>query len=350
MAVDLVDSSIRKYIKLISVTFGIDESKLEELINSANQGNNSDQENNILITYTKACSKRIVGSSNLFSITDENIWEQEYKKIMDPKYAKNIRNYSKTIHGKPCENPLVYVIPRERGGSSYKEINLEGSDCKNLFYAPVSKGYSMQDVSSFTMGPIVGEGLCLVNSAFSKSICIMHIEGGGKLDLKRKNFWKPSKNPPRKIDYINDTLINIDGNVVVIQEWLFENEHLWLEEWEKWRAAVALCSLGDFHWADSDTLTLAYRYKGKYIKFREWKKECYIRPSYNLLPKNHVFLFLQDILKKHKISIGLVHPKGRSNGKEKPITREYIRELFDSEDEMCCQPYVVAGRLLNVEI
>lgn len=82
---------------------------------------------------------------------------------------------------------MIYFIPRERGGPSYKSVPLEGVINDDVQYCPISKGYPMQDVSSFTLGPIVGEGLCLVNSAFSKSICIMHIEGGGKVDLKRKN-------------------------------------------------------------------------------------------------------------------------------------------------------------------
>jgi hypothetical protein len=35
---------------------------------------------------------------------------------------------------------------------------------------------------------------------------------------------------------------------------------------------------------------------------------------------------------------------------EKPITREHIRHLYDSEEVMCCQPYVVAGCLMGIPI
>jgi hypothetical protein len=51
-----------------------------------------------------------------------------------------------------------------------------------------------------------------------------------------------------------------------------------------------------------------------------------------------------------KISIGLVHPKGRDNHKEKALTKEFIEDLYNSPYEMSCMPYVVAGYLLGSQI
>jgi len=82
----------------------------------------------------------------------------------------------------------IYVVPRIKTRPSYLSIPLIGVDINSVQYCPISKGFPMQDVSSFTLGPIVGEGLCLVNAAFSKSICIAHIEGGGFPDLKSNSF------------------------------------------------------------------------------------------------------------------------------------------------------------------
>jgi hypothetical protein len=86
--------------------------------------------------------------------------------------------------------PPIFLIPRERGARGYKSIQLDGCESDSVFYAPISKGYGMQDVSSFTMGPVKTEGvytgLCLVNSAFSMIITIDHIDG--TLDLKERVF------------------------------------------------------------------------------------------------------------------------------------------------------------------
>ena len=136
---------------------------------------------------------RSIGDLNLFNNLDQEAWEQEYQKIMDLKYKKNTRNYSTLIHGKEwthSELPPIYLVPRVRG-ESYKEIRLYGIDNNDdVYYAPISKGYSMGDLSSFTLGPVVGSGLCLVNAAFSKKIMVSHIEGGGKFNTKGKIFGK----------------------------------------------------------------------------------------------------------------------------------------------------------------
>lgn len=298
-------------------------------------------------------SHRWVVDPSLFESNDPDEWENAYQETMREKYLKGTRNFSRKITGKPYEGkggPPIFLIPRTRGGPSYKSIEVEGVDKADLMYALVSKGYPMQDLSSFTIGPIVGEGLCLVNAAFSKAICLKHIEGGGKVDFRRKNFWKPSRYPERTIELgETDGEMIVDGEQVQIMEWLRENEDLWLDEWEKWRQAVALCSEGNFHWAD-DSPTIAYRHRDEYLDFVQWKKECYIRPSYELLPTISAFQFLQEMREKHHRPLGLVHPMARKARAEEPITRETLRVLFDSPEVMACQPYVVAGKLLNVEI
>ena len=140
------------------------------------------------LSLTPASTSRQVCSLNVFESKESKLWELAYTKTMEDKYRKLSRNFSKEIRGNPVENPQIYLIPRERGGASYKDVQLIGANSEDIFFAPVSKGYSMQDVSSFTLGPVIGEGLNIVNAAFSKSICIFHIEGGGCVEYKRKNF------------------------------------------------------------------------------------------------------------------------------------------------------------------
>jgi hypothetical protein len=283
---------------------------------------------------------------------------------MDLKYLKNTRNYSKTIVGKPydgIESP-IYLIPRQRGGPSYKKHNLEGVKADEVQYCAISKGFGMQDVSSFTLGPIVGEGLNLVNAAYSKSISIMHIVGGGKTDLKRKDFWSPGKVQrqiliaTRKADkkllstikIADETIMIVDGEEWDIHEWLATHECLWLDEWQKWSHSVALCGMGDFHWTDQSPV-VAYRHHEQYLAFVDWKKQCYVAPSMKYLGSSTTYQFLEKLFKS-KIPLGLVHPKAITDSTEKPITREALRELFESETEMCCQPMVIAAKLLGLSV
>ncbi|CAH6420770.1 Hypothetical protein HVR_LOCUS1286 [uncultured virus] len=125
----------------------------------------------IMRTYP-ASTKRTIGDISIFddNVSPMNVlqhnWNVAYKTIMDQKYAKETRNFSRTIVGNP--QPLerhapIYLIPRERGGPSYLSVPLQGINPADVQYCPISKGFPMQDVSSFTLGPIVGEGLCLVN-------------------------------------------------------------------------------------------------------------------------------------------------------------------------------------------
>lgn len=304
---------------------------------------------------TQSSKNRVVGDARLFDISENIAWEQAYDQIMDQKYAKNKRNFSQNLQGHTWKGkslPPIYLIPRERGGPSYKDVKLKFNKSDDVFFAPISKGYSMQDVSSFTLGPVVGEGLCVVNAAFSKVICIHHIEGGGKLDLKRKNFWARSKNPEREISiYERDgkEVLCVDNIEYDPLQWLDQNRDLWYEEHEKWRKSVALCSMGDFHWGD-DSPTIGYIVEDRIVDFVTWKYEAYIRPAYELIPKTRVYKFLVYVWKKKKIPLGLVHPKAVLGQVEEPITTKYVKELFDSPYEMCCMPYVVAGVLLGVEI
>lgn len=299
----------------------------------------------------KASKNRLVAHPDLFKQLDEKKWELAYKQVMDPKYAKDSRNYSKKIQGLEytgTDQPPIYVIPRQRGGPSYKKHQLQGVNAEDLHYALISKGFPMQDLSSFTLGPIVGQGICLVNAAFSKSICVEHIEGGGCLDLTSKNFWKRSTQPYRAIKLVNSDQMLVDGHLTNINQWLIINKDNWFDQWDQWRKSVALCGLGDFHWIDNSDC-ISYYHEGQFLNFVNWKIECYIRPSYNLLQKNEAFLFLKNVIDQRH-PLGLVHPKGMTGEIVQPLTKEYVKELFYSTTEMSCQPYVIAGKLLGVEI
>ena len=296
---------------------------------------------------TRVANGMQVGNIDLFSSQDPAEWEAEYQRIMDSKYKKDTRNFhpqTPTLSREYGEDPPIYLIPRERGGPSYKSVQVEGAEQGDISYCPISKGYSMQDVSSFTLGPIPGEGLCLVNAAFSKCIYTWHLEGG-KVDLKRKSFWKPGKE--RKVSLSGADIV-VDGVRHFKYAWLKDNEGLWLSEWQKWRKSVAMASIGNFHWG-KDEEPVAYRYKTHYLVFAEWKKRCYIEPAYNLLPHTRVFKYLEKARRDGR-PLGLVHPMAITGQAEKPITREYLRNMYDDLHEHVCMPFVVAGLLLDVEI
>lgn len=60
-------------------------------------------------------------------------------------------------------------------------------------------------------------------------------------------------------------------------------------------------------------------------------------------------------LRKKGTPIAIVNPMGVSDdvlqGATIPkLTPAILRELFDSKEEMSCQPYVLAGKLLDVPI
>lgn len=291
-------------------------------------------------------------------VNEDDYWEMLYKeKYEGNKYAKNTKNFSKVIHGKPTNNPNIYIIPRQRGGPSYKDVKLEYDDANNIQFCPVSKGYSMQDVSSFTLGPVVGHGLNVVNCAFSKSISVKHLDGSGQFSSENKKYWKKNrKGPVRKITNLSEDYMEVDEVIYKKIEWLENNKHLWYDNWIQWHDAIRLCENGNFNWCeDSDVLIFCNCIDTPnvniYMNFVQWKKTCYIKPAYELFEKNNsVIEFLKMVYHEKKISIGLVHPKGKDKYREKAITAELIRKLYDSEYEMACMPYVVAGYLLNVTI
>ncbi len=315
----------------------------------------------------KASTKRVVYDEELFETHNTKEWESAYDRVMESKYKKNTKRYSTKIAGsKLCDDPPIFLIPRERAGPSYYLVDVKFEDYTSEFiknkmqYCAISKGFGMQDLSSFVMGPFVNHGLCLVNSAFSKSIFTFHITGG-TVDLNRKNFWKQvPKSKERHTIKFKKNQTKIDGKYVNIIEWLEEHEDEWYAEWNKWRKAVALCSIGNFHWGKcgieySDTLCYCDGIKspkhsnGKYMNFVTWKKECYIKLAYDMLQKIEAYKFLVSLRDKG-IPLGLVHPMARSEDAEVSVTRAYIRKLYDSPTEMSCMPFVVAGSLLDVKI
>lgn len=319
----------------------------------------SKKDNNLKIK--EASTKRLVYDELLFDNLSLKLWEYAYDTIMNKKYKKNTRGYSKEIVGSfLVKEPPIFLIPRERGGPSYYDTKLSYKNytsnelTSKTQYCAISKGFGMQDVSSFVMGPIIGHGLCLVNAAFSKSIYEFHIRGG-VMNLNKKNFWELKNKHSVNIDKKG---LKIDGKYIKnVELWLRENKNEWFEEWNKWRMAVALCSVGDFHWDKCGSVyseTLCYCDPSidnnlRFMGFVEWKKNYYIKFAYDMLPNIEVYKHLKKLYDEG-IPLGLVHPMVKSEKPEIPISKEYIRELYDSKTEMSCMPFVVAGFLLNVPI
>lgn len=315
---------------------------------------------------------RKIADFALLRTNDPETWEKAYRDTIEEKYQKGTRGYSKKFVGTSIpegEEVPIFLIPRERGGPSYKEQSIAGFAPDDLQYCAISKGFGMQDLSSFSLGPIIGPegGLCLVNYSHSKQICLHHLEGGGVVDLKRKGYWRRSRHPLRTIELCaNSKLkgcqkatklswngtskrprIKVDGVEHDALLWMEEHKDLWFPEWEKWRNSVALCSNGNFHWAE-ESPTICYYNLGRYLDFVEWKKECYIRPSMERLPALETYQFLVKVWKEQRMPLGLVHPMACGEGILEPITKEQLTKMFDSETEMCCQPYVVAATLFGM--
>ena len=311
-------------------------------------------------TTTKKIKKRIL---IIEEDTINTYWEDLYQeKYNGDKYKKNTKNFSKIIHGKPVEKPNIYIIPRKRGGPSYKDVKLEYDNAEDIQFCPISKGFSMQDVSSFTLGPVVNHGLNIINSAFSKCIAIKHIDGSGSYTEKNKKYWKKNrKGPIRNIINITDDKMNVDGTVVDKIEWLEKNKELWYENWKKWHDSIRLNANGINDTNDindsNDSKVIIYcncidnPNENIYMNFITWKKTCFIAPAYELFNKkdNKVIQFLKLLYCEKKISIGLVYPITKMREKEKAITPELIKYLYNSH-EMTRMCYVVAGYLLGIQI
>lgn len=310
--------------------------------------------NNIL---TPAANGMKVGDISLFdthdcNMCDTELWENEYQRVMDQKYKKGTRSYTEIIISDigTCrrKTPVIYIIPRVRTESykSYNLYDLEGEqiDINEVNFCPISKGYPMQDVSSFTLGPVPGHGLCLVNAAFSKLIAVFHIEGGGQVDLKRKIFWKRSKRQERKIEILDDQTMMVDNTIVNIVNWLKENQSKWYPEWDRWRRSVAMASIGNFHWGGEETI--CYRLGDQYLNYVEWKQRCYFFFANSLVPKTDVYHYLYR-LKNENMPIGLVHPMGLEGFNGKPVTKDDLEDMLVDPGRRLCMPYCVALLLLR---
>lgn len=66
------------------------------------------------------------------------------------------------------------------------------------------------------------------------------------VDLKRKNFWKRSKNPEREIIMLSESKMTVNGKEYNIIDWLKDNEDIWYPHWELWRICIVSSSMGDF--------------------------------------------------------------------------------------------------------
>jgi hypothetical protein len=321
--------------------------------------------------HLKGSEKTVVGDTTLFDVRGSKeqlntLWEAEYMRTLDPKYRRDSKRYSRKLEGVEStrwwgDDPPVYLVPRERGGPSYLAVPLEyegervdsHSSPGIVAYLPVSKGYPMNELSSFSLGPVVGEGLCVVNAAFSKAVCTFHVEGGGRFDLKAKGYWRRARKPERDVQVVElsgtgKTTVSVDGVRYDAREWLRRNESLWLAEWECWRRAVAMCSLGSFHWC-LDHTPIAYRAGGEYLGYVQWKLECYNKPAYDLLEVSPAYQYIVRLREKGW-AVALVHPKAVTGQAEVPVTREYVRERYDSHFTHSCLPVVICGKLLGVPI
>ena len=65
---------------------------------------------------------------------------------MNRKYAKGTRNFSTKFIGNAWtgeSQPPIFLVPRVRGGASYKSIPLQSVQSDDVVYCPISKGFSM---------------------------------------------------------------------------------------------------------------------------------------------------------------------------------------------------------------
>jgi hypothetical protein len=235
-------------------------------------------------------------------------------------------------------------------------VTLEHDQAEHIQFCPISKGFSMQDVSSFTLGPVVGHSLNIVNNAFSKCIAIQHIDGSGTFTIENKKFWKKNrKGPVRDIINASSKSMIVDGEIVNKKVWLETHLDLWYDQWKLWHDAIRLSPHGSFQWTTTEPILYCNCIdkpgKRVYMNFVEWKKSSYIAPAYKLFEQNNpVIEFLKQVYFEKKVSIGLVHPKGRDAYMEKALTPDLITRMYNDPDNMACMPYVVSGYLLQVPV
>ena len=108
---------------------------------------------------------RLVADPSLFQSNDPHQWELAYRQVMNGKYAKGTRHYSQQLVGRPCpgsDPSPIYVIPRQRGGPQLQKFTSGGGvQASDVQYTLISKGFGMQDLSSFTFAPHCGRGSML---------------------------------------------------------------------------------------------------------------------------------------------------------------------------------------------
>ena len=265
---------------------------------------------------------------------------------MEVGFQKTSRNFSRKIMGRRMDDPPIFVISRRRG-HSYKAIPLAGLSSQDVFYAPVSSGFSMQDASSYIMGPVVGEGLNLTNAAYSKIITVMHIQGGGRVDYRSKSFGKPGK-AIREVQVTSPTTMLVDGSEVLIKTWLESNKALWFEEWNLWARSIAMCSRAEYRWGNQ-SVRVGYWLNDQCVDFLHWKIECILKPSYRLLEESKSARFLKEVRAEGR-TYCLGPSFGAMTALGAPITVDLIKTLYQSSHSICGSAYVLAGYLLDVPI
>jgi hypothetical protein len=304
----------------------------------------------------QGAQKKLLASNNM------QVWEEAYQKCVPFKYSKSRYSPKKVDASedkKEIPAPRVYVIPRIRT-QSYK-IPLEGvDDPTTIVYCPISKGYGMQGLSTFSLGPSCDPKnpfLVLVNGAYSKVIAVEHLEGKGCFDLKRKNFWKRARKPLFTIEMEGFDKIRVNQKLFDLSSWLNDNRQLWYPEWSKWSKHVTFYGEGSFHWSKTPTVTYCNPYLQEdlqedskalqFIDFATWKQQYYIQPGLQLMESRWEWKYLVSLLKSGRV-IALTHPEGHAFPPQQPLQLSLLQELIDSKEDFCTMPYVVAFKLSSL--
>ena len=288
-----------------------------------------------------------IADVNLFDISNKNIWMEAYRLVQNNRLKPGYYNYSRKLIGTPNQQfPTVHVVKRVRGGESYKNIKLKDIDgnpinANDIFWVPVSKGYSFSDLSPYVIGPIPSHGINILNATCSKVILSCHLNG--KFDLSRNNFWKKNNHAHDEGAY------NIES--------LLEND-VWYNEWKKWSDHVALCGESSSHWTDDMGKIIAY-VKVKPDNVEDlgldsffYNKEDYHRNTYeNWLIESweniEAFKYLYKRFNIDKIHIALVHPVvSDAHDMSIPITISYMNQWI-SNNNLMNDPMLLAMKLIK---